>query len=100
MLHVDYSDFELGQIVMTAGIAERCKDDPTFDFYVGRALAMHATCNWGDVCDEDWESNKRALKEGDRLFSAYWMDDVYDEKIWIITEADRSVTTILFPYEY
>lgn len=61
---------------------------------------MHASGNWGDVCDEDWESNNEALRTGDRLLSAYWLDDAHTEKIWIITEADRSATTILFPEEY
>lgn len=92
--------FEIGQLVMTAGIAERIEKDPTFEFMIQKAFQMHASGNWGDLCDEDWESNQDALKNGGRLFSAYWMDDAHTEKIWIITEEDRSVTTILFPEEY
>lgn len=92
--------FSLGQVVVTCGVNERMKVDPVFAFYVRKSLQMHSTGNWGDVCDEDWESNQKALKGGDRLLSVYNMDEDGEEQIWIITEWDRSVTTILFPNEY
>lgn len=92
--------FPMGQVVMTRGIADRCADDSLFAFLVQKALQMHSDGNWGDVCDEDWESNQEALKTGDRLFSAYYLDENMTEKIWIITEADRSATTVLCPSEY
>lgn len=62
------------------------------------ALARHAAGDWGDLCDEDWHTNNEAPKNGARLFSAYHSDD--GVKFWIITEADRSVTTVLLPEEY
>lgn len=93
--------FPLGRVVMTRGIADRCETDACFLGLVEQALNLHANGNWGDLCDEDWNSNQEALRTGeDRLFSAYRLSDATDERIWIITEWDRSVTTILFPDEY
>jgi hypothetical protein len=94
------SKFPMGQVVMTRGIADRIADDSLFAFFVQKALQMHSAGNWGDVCDEDWESNQEALVSGDRLFSSYYLDEQHNEKIWIITEADRSATTVLWPSEY
>lgn len=91
---------ELGKVVMTKGICKRCKDSPTFSFLVQKALSMHAEGNWGDLSDEDWEVNQQALQDGDTILSSYWMDYENKEKIWIITEGDRSVTTVLLPEEY
>lgn len=62
------------------------------------ALARHASGDWGDAGAEDWAENELALKEGFRLFSAYHAPD--GVKFWVITEADRSSTTILLPSEY
>jgi len=62
------------------------------------SLARHLRGDWGDLCPEDWDANERALQYGGRLFSAYQEEGL--PKIWIITEADRSATTILFPEEY
>jgi len=61
-------------------------------------LARHESCDWGDLCEEDKQANDRAMCDGGRLLSAYTVDD--DLKLWIITEWDRSVTTILLPEEY
>jgi len=60
-------------------------------------LARHATGDWGELCAYDRRQNDIALREGYRIFSSY---DVSAERVWIITEADRSVTTILLPEEY
>jgi hypothetical protein len=62
------------------------------------ALRRHASADWGDVCEEDRRENDLSLKEGFRLLSAY--HDTNGTKFWIITEADRSATTILLPEEY
>lgn len=61
-------------------------------------LARHAQGDWGDVPPEDWEENEFSVRNELRLLSAYTLED--KTKIWIITEADRSVTTILLPEEY
>ena len=60
-------------------------------------LARHATGDWGDLCAFDRRQNEIALREGLRVLSSY---DVPAGRVWIITEADRSVTTILLPEEY
>lgn len=56
------------------------------------------TGDWGDVSDKDRVENELALQEGDRLFSVYMKEG--QPKLWIITEWDRSATTVLFPEEY
>jgi hypothetical protein len=60
-------------------------------------LARHATGDWGELCAFDRRQNEIALREGLRVLSSY---PVGREFVWIITEADRSVTTILLPEEY
>ena len=60
-------------------------------------LARHQSGDWGDVGPEDRRANERDLHEGGRLLSAY---HVGGSRLWIITEADRSATTILLPAEY
>jgi len=61
-------------------------------------LQRHASGDWGDLCEEDVQANNDALQHGDRLLSSYVLSDSC--KVWIITEWDRSVTTILLPSEY
>jgi len=91
--------FDLGQLVMTRGVNDKVADDEKFAKFVTESLKRHATCDWGNMCQEDKGENELALKEGNlRLFSAYEKEGL--PKIWIITEADRSATTILFPEEY
>jgi hypothetical protein len=60
-------------------------------------LARHATGDWGELCAFDRRQNEIALRDGCRVLSSY---DVSAERVWVITEADRSVTTILLPEEY
>lgn len=61
-------------------------------------LSRHLRGDWGDLCQEDKTENELSLKHGFRLMSSYPITDT--EKLWIITEADRSVTTLLLPKEY
>ena len=91
--------FELGQIVCTMGVSQAMEDNLKFVKFIQKSLARHINCDWGDMCEEDKESNNSAVANGDdRIFSAYnYKNGV---KVWIITEWDRSVTTILFPEEY
>jgi len=87
--------FPIGTLVSTPGaleLVERLGASP-FDL-----LARHCRRDWGDLDDEDKRSNDHDLKHGGRLLSAYKMAD--GSKVWIITEWDRSVTTILLPEEY
>ena len=62
------------------------------------ALRRHAHCDWGDLCDEDRQENEFSLAIDCRILSSY--RDRNNTKFWIITEADRSVTTILLPDDY
>ena len=61
-------------------------------------LRRHISCDWGEVSEDDAQENELSLREGFRLLSTY--RTVKGQKIWIITEADRSATTILLPSEY
>lgn len=89
--------FEPGEIVATRGVASKMEKDPEFTKFVSSSFDRHLTGDWGEVCKEDSEANQEALKEGYRLVSVYKNEDT---KVYIITEHDRSVTTILFPEEY
>ena len=89
--------FELGQTVMTRGVSIHCEETSGFMLLLATCLSKHIRGDWGDVCTEDKQSNDQALQDGDRILSSY---TVLGTKIWIITEWDRSVTTVLFPDEY
>lgn len=85
----------LGQVVATPGAIdalESAKETPL------KYLVRHASGDWGSVCEEDAELNNQAVMDGERVLSCYELPR--GEKIWIITERDRSVTTILLPSEY
>ena len=95
--------FPLGQQVMTACIAAKIKEDAGFRFEVAFAMARHIACDWREMSDDDAKANLAAITGGTRIFSSYKTkssDEFGYDKIWIITEADRSVTTVLFPHEY
>jgi hypothetical protein len=84
--------FPLGQLVVTRNAADRLTATE-----IGRGLDRHAAGDWGDLDPEDLAENELALREGFRLFSAYGQGD---RRFWVITEADRSVTTVLLPDDY
>jgi len=90
--------FPLGQTVMTRGVNDLVAENGAFAKFVTESLVRHATGDWGDLSVEDQAENDLSLKQGFRLLSAYENEGL--PKIWIITEADRSVTTVLFPDEY
>ena len=90
--------FPLGQLVMTRGVNDRVAQDARFAKFCLQSLKRHAHGDWGDLCEEDKRENEYSLDKYLRLFSAYEQEGLL--KIWIITEADRSVTTTLFPDEY
>lgn len=90
--------FPYGILVFTRGVNDKAAEDSAFAAFVLHSLNRHGQEDWGDLCDEDKRENELSLKEGFRLLSAYEKDGL--PKIWIITEADRSVTTVLFPEEY
>jgi hypothetical protein len=87
--------FPPGQIVATPGalrLLEETNRSP-LEF-----LSRHLRGDWGDLCQEDKAENELSLKHGFRLMSSYPVSET--EKLWVITEADRSVTTLLLPEEY
>ena len=90
--------FPLGNLYLTRGSQELLYDsklDP-LDFIV-----RHATGDWGELPDEDRELNERSVRYGGRVFSSYELDGGGGAgKVWVITEADRSATTVLLPDEY
>ena len=89
--------FPLGRIVWTRGVNDLVADDIVFAKFVMDSLKRHANGDWGDLSAEDKQENNLSLDNHLRLLSSYQHNDW---KIWILTEADRSVTTILFPEEY
>jgi hypothetical protein len=98
--------FRLGQTVVTCGVdAYLQKNNPAL---AQTLFTRHLNLEQGDLCDEDYQQNLDAVaNEGkrtddgelmqDRVFSSYTIDGT---KFWVITERDRSVSTILFPSEY
>src|SRR5205823_2062075 len=87
--------FPLGRLLATPGALkalERAGET------IETLLARHSTGDWGNVCEEDRKENDFSVRNGFRLLSAYKLRD--DTKVWIITEADRSATTLLLPDEY
>jgi hypothetical protein len=90
--------FDLGRSVCTSGINFAMAETPAFVGEVHRALARHTESDFSEMSADDIFANLRAVTRGDeRIFSRY---QTSRGRIWIITEADRSLTTILFPNEY
>jgi hypothetical protein len=90
--------FPLGTIVYTPGaadVAERAGAGAVDTFVV--VLERYARCDWGDVPSEDADANTAALEHNERLLGSY---TIGGKPVWVITEADRSLTTILTPDEY
>lgn len=76
------------------------RDNPAFETYVYTCLSRYILCDWGDTCEEDKHMNDDAVKNGERILAEYREPNHESWRIWIITEWDRSATTILFPEEY
>jgi hypothetical protein len=115
--------FELGRVVATPGAMELMRLTDTSPLVL---IAKHVSGNWGDCDPEDVQTNNEALRHGSRVMSVYRLPlmaptasspdasgggapgtgarpaiaGVDDDRIWVITEADRSVTTFLLPEEY
>ena len=87
--------FPLGRVVATPGALEAlqaAEQDPQ------GLLDRHAQGDWGDLEEADRQENQLSLEQGFRILSAYILNT--EVKVWVITEADRSATTILLPEEY
>jgi hypothetical protein len=84
--------FPLGHVVATRNALSTLTPEE-----IATAIARHASGDWGEVPPDAWAENELSLKEGFRLFSVY---RARDQKFWIITESDRSATTVLLPEDY
>ena len=93
MLEINPPLFTMGRIVATSNAINTISQS---DIFIG--LHRHQTGDWGDVCDEDRQTNDLALVDGTRLLSVYHSGS--GNKFWIITESDRSSTTVLLPEDY
>lgn len=89
--------FSAGKLFVTRSINNLIAEDKEFSRRVFISIKRHLSGDWGDLSDEDKAANELALQQDGRLFSVY-KDGM--PTIWIITEWDRSVTTVLFPDEY
>ena len=96
--------FPLGQLLATNGALNKLASwavDPLL--LLGPLVGRHVRGDWGEIDDDDWNSNTLALVHGARLLSVYRVlrpGSAWTVKLWIITEADRKSTTILLPEEY
>jgi hypothetical protein len=93
--------FELGLIVATPGALAVTTLEKRRHY-----LTRHSIGDWGHVCRDDWDANDEAVEDGNRILSAHPIDAAKpcegfgENTLWIITDADRSVTTLLLPDEY
>jgi len=100
--------FDLGRTVITQGVqgwidkVAESRDILSVASVLQNCLLRHQSGDWGDMDDHDKKANDEALEHGNRIFSGYDLSsyDPMAEKLWVITEWDRSVTTLLFPSEY
>lgn len=87
-----------GNVVVTRGICNNMADDIIFSKEVTNSLKRHFCCDWGDLTESDKQLNNDAIKyNNNRIFSAY---NTSKGRIYVITEYDRSCTTVLFSREY
>lgn len=87
--------FSLGQVVATPGALELLERNSMTPMQL---LQRHVTGDFGDLCEEDKESNNEAIWNEERILSSYKIND--SDRLWVITEADRSSTCCLLPEEY
>lgn len=97
--------FQLGTLTTTISVNHEIKKSDEFKKFCDSSINRHKSKDWGDLVDEDKALNDDSLLKNGRIFSSYKIPDNLNnvkggDKIWIITEWDRSYTTILFPSEY
>lgn len=86
-------ELELGRLLITPTAQDVIDPADVFE-----AIQRHATGDWGELCDDDRQENEMSVQNGFRVLSAY--SDRNGSRFWIITEADRSTTTVLLPNDY
>ena len=93
IIQIDDFKFSLGQLVATTNAAAQIPSDE-----MAKAIKRHVSGDWGDLCDEDVATNEYGLRNRGRLMSVYQAETKIP--FWIVTEGDRSVTTVLLPEDY
>ena len=95
------SNFSLGNLCASRLVASKAAENRDFENFIWRSLDRYRQGDWGDLSAADKRANNLAVQQGDlRIFAAYEYKAQPNLKIWIITEADRSATTVIFPHEY
>ena len=96
--------FELGRVVATRAVADLMEENDRFARFVTGCMGRYILYDWGVLHPDDWKMNDDALENEGRILASYPLPpDVHvdgEDKLWIITEWDRSYTTILFPGDY
>ena len=96
--------FEIGKVVATRRVWDLMEENQQFHDFVSGCLSRYILYDWGDTCPEDWRANNEAALHGERVMAVYNipedMESEFEEHLWIITEWDRSATTLLFPSDY
>jgi hypothetical protein len=87
-------EFKIGAVVATPAAMEVLTEEGVFFLHL---VARHVRGDFGNVCPDDAEANREAIVNGSRILSSY---PVGNQDVWVITEADRTVTTILLPSDY
>ena len=90
---ISTSKFRMGHLLVTPGAMNALTGSDVL-----QGIIRHLSGDWGDLDEHDWKINDDALQFGGRIFSQYYAQD--GTKFWIITECDRSATTVLLPREY
>lgn len=93
-------DWEMGQIVITRTLDAAINENPEAQREIAEAFNRYKMYDWGDSDANDQEENDQAILKADRRILASYTLKSINREIWIITEWDRSVTTLLFPEDY
>jgi len=89
--------FPTGKIVMTKNVWNALSGDTVGLGELATCIIRHRSADFGNVDNEDWNANMRAVRDGERILSSYTIGGL---EVWVITNADRSVTTLLLPEDY
>ena len=89
--------FDIGRFVMTKGIANEIDNNPSYQNEILDCLTKYLSGHWGSLCDDDKQANELAIKNNDRILAKYITSS---GSIYMITEWDRSYTTVMFVEEY
>jgi hypothetical protein len=95
MIAVQSPRFQLGKVVATPGAIEALTAAQTSAWEL---LSKHVSLDFGELDSDDWQANLDAIKDGERILSSYTLKT--GERLWVITEADRSSSCLLRPDEY